>query len=469
MSLAENGRTAATSAPGRAARPTPRWWRASSLDLAAGSLLLVVLLWATDHQIGALSQGWASALTSLGRLSGLVSADLLLIQVLLMARIPFVERGWGQDELARAHRWVGFSSFNLMVAHIVLITVGYAGTDRRNPFAELWNMTWTYPGMLIAAVGTICLFLVVVTSVRLARKRLRYESWHLLHLYAYLGVGLALPHQLWTGSEFLNNAFATVYWWAAWAATAAAVLTFRVAIPVYRTVRHRLVVHEVRRESADVVSIVLRGRNLDAMPVRAGQFFLFRFLGVTGQTRAHPFSLSAAPHRNWMRVTVKDLGDDTQRMPILPPGTRVAIEGPFGRLTSEQRTRPGVLLLGAGIGITPLRALAEELAQRPGDVVVIHRTRNDTEAVFAAEFDALARERGPRVLRLAGPRDRLRDSWAPAAAGTDDAKVLRSLVPDVADRDVFICGPDSWMAAAISAARRAGVPAHQLHAERFSW
>ena len=60
--------------------------------------------------------------------------------------------------------------------------------------------------------GTVCLVMVVVTSVRAARSRLRYESWHLLHLYAYLGVGLALPHQLWTGQEFLASPAATVFW-----------------------------------------------------------------------------------------------------------------------------------------------------------------------------------------------------------------------------------------------------------------
>jgi predicted ferric reductase len=464
-------------APARAAapvarrlpRPTPRWWRTSSRDAAAMSLVLVVGLWATDHQIGALTQGWAAALTSVGRLAGLVSADLLLVQVLLMARIPLVERAWGQDELARVHRWVGFSSFNLMLAHIVAITIGYAGTDRKNPLAELWSITWTYPGMLLAAAGTLFLFLVVGSSVRVARRKLRYESWHLLHLYAYLGVGLALPHQLWTGNEFLDNGFATVYWWTAWAATAGAVLLYRIAVPVSRTLRHRLTVHTVQPETPGVVSLILHGRNLDAMPVRAGQFFLFRFLGTPGHTRAHPFSLSAAPRREWLRVTVKDLGDDTRHMGALPRGTRVAIEGPYGRLTAEQRTRRGVLLLGAGIGITPLRALAEELPQQPGDVVVLHRVRDDREALFAAEFDTLARTRGTRVVRLSGPRPRDRQSWAPASAGRDDAGALQRLVPDVADRDVFVCGPDAWMAAALDACHRAGVPARQLHAERFSW
>ena len=87
--------------------------------------------------------------------------------------------------------------------------------------------------MLLAAAGTVCLVMVVVTSVRAARRRLRYESWHLLHLYAYLGVGLALPHQLWTGQEFLSLAAAhRVLVDARGRVAAGAVLVWRVGLPV---------------------------------------------------------------------------------------------------------------------------------------------------------------------------------------------------------------------------------------------
>ena len=112
--------------------------------------------------------------------------------------------------------------------------------------------------MLLAVAGTACLVMVVVTSIRAARRRLRYESWHLLHLYAYLGVGLALPHQLWTGQEFLASPFATVYWWTLWAAAAGAVLVWRVGLPVVRTLRHGLRVTSVVAE--DDAETALSGR-----------------------------------------------------------------------------------------------------------------------------------------------------------------------------------------------------------------
>ena len=81
--------------------------------------------------------------------------------------------------------------------------------------------------MLLAVAGTAALVMVVVTSVKRARRRLRYESWHLIHLYGYLGAGLALPHQLWTGADFLSSPAATVFWWALYGVCAGSVLVFR--------------------------------------------------------------------------------------------------------------------------------------------------------------------------------------------------------------------------------------------------
>ncbi|MCW2777793.1 MAG: oxidoreductase [Frankiales bacterium] len=458
-------------APRRPAPSTPGWWRSSTKDALAVSLLLVTVLWAVPHGVADLGGGASAALTSLGRLTGLVASDLLLVQVLLMARVPAIERAWGQDELARLHRLVGFGSFTLMLAHIGLVGLGYAGADGRGyagVLGELWSETWDLAGMLLAVAGMLCLVMVVVTSVRKARAKLRYESWHLLHLYAYLGVGLALPHQLWTGADFLANPLATAYWWTAWAGTAACVVVFRLGLPLYRTLRHRLVVSAVVPEAPGVWSVHLSGRHLEELPARAGQFLQFRFLDGPGASRSHPYSLSAAPTSTLLRITVKDLGDGSRQVAWLRPGTRVLVEGPYGRMTAERRQGRKVLLLGAGIGITPLRALAEELPQGPGDVVVVHRVRSLDEAVFRGELEHLEQTRGLRAVLVPGPRAS-DDSWAPVGSGTDGAAALRALVPDVADRDVFVCGPDPWMDAALSAARQAGVPADRLHAERFTW
>ena len=330
-----------------------------------------------------------------------MASVLLLAQVLLMARVPALEKAYGQDRLARVHRLVGFTSFNLMVAHVVLITWGYAAGKALATPGTLWNLVVDYPGMLLAAAGTLCLFLVVLTSVRAARRRIRYESWHLLHLYAYLGVGLALPHQLWTGQQFVGSPVKTAFWWTAWALAAAAVLLVAGRpCPLWHNLRHQLRVTRVVPEGPGIWSVHLTGRRLDRLRVEAGQFFTWRFLHGPGWSRANPYSLSAAPDGRSLRVTVQTVGDGSTVLSSLRPGTRALVEGPFGRLSPRARTRRKVALIGAGVGLTPLRALAEGLEYAPGDAILIERFT--TEPLFARELDALVT--GTRPPAPAPPR-----------------------------------------------------------------
>ncbi|MEV6624869.1 ferredoxin reductase family protein [Amycolatopsis sp. NPDC051106] len=455
----------------RVRRPSrvPAWWRDLQGLGVWATTLVVVALWVSGGGLRELDTT-AALLTSTGRLTGLVATDLLLVQVLLMARVPWVERSVGRDELVRGHRLAGFASFVLMIAHAVLISVGYAMTDRTGLLREVWDLVTTYPGMLPATAGTAALALVVITSVRLARRRFRYEAWHLLHLYAYLGVGSALPHQLWTGADFTSSTAATVFWWSAYAGALGALLVFRVGWPLWRSLRHRLVVDHVRAEGPGVVSVVLRGRRLDRLPVAAGQFFVWRFLDGPGWTRGHPFSLSAAPDGRRLRITAKDLGAGSLRLAAVPAGTRVLIEGPYGAITDSVRKAPKVAMFASGIGITPLRALLEEMPYRPGDAVLCYRASTPAQLVLRRELDTLAARRGARVLYLPGRRAWDRASWLPAGYGTTtDEVALRQFVPDIAEHEVFVCGPGAWTDAVIACVRRAGVPAAQVHSERFGW
>jgi predicted ferric reductase len=421
--------------------------------LVAANAVVVVGLWWRQGGLGDMDD-LAGTLTSLGRLTGLLGAYLALVELLLLARIPVVD-ALGLDRAASWHRWNGTACLALIVAHTILVTTGYAVADEVGVLHEAGDLLSDYSGVLLATVALGLLIAVVVTSVVAVRQRLGYRAWHALHALAYVAIALAFSHQLATGQEFQRQPVARAYWWGLYAATVAAIVGVRIVLPLVRSLRHRLRVERVVREAPGVVSIEIAGRHLDRLPALAGQFLQWRFLARGHWTESHPFSLSAAPSDRRLRITVKELGDYTARLATLSPGTRVIVEGPFGRLTRATRRRPAAALIAGGVGIAPIRALLEDM---PGDVVVIYRAGREDELLFRDELDELSARRGAAVHYVVGGR---------SGDGRLSSAQLRALVPDIADRDVYLCGPVSMTQATRASLRGAGVPARQIVSEAF--
>src|SRR5689334_10929671 len=333
--------------------------------------------------------------TAAGRMSGLLAAYAMVVVVVLVARFGPLERAIGQDRLVRWHRKLGPWPLYLLVAHGTLITVGYARAANDGLLHQLGRLLWTYPGVLAAAVGGALLITAGVSSYRLARRRMAYETWWSVHLYTYLALFLSFSHQVNTGASFVGHATARFWWTALWVGTLALVVVARLGLPLWRSLRHQLTVVAVTPEGPDTYSVLLRGRRLDRLPVAGGQFLQWRFLRRGLWWQAHPYSLSAVPRHNRLRITVKDLGDHSAALARLKPGTRVAIEGPYGAFTADARRGDRVLLAGAGVGITPVRALLEELP-RDADVVVLLRGSRREDLVLRDEIAELVAARGGR-------------------------------------------------------------------------
>ena len=448
---------------------SPSVWRAGAVTAITGTSVFVVALCVAGGGIQATASAGAETLNTLGRLTGLVSANLLLYQVLLMARMPLFERGFGREGITRMHRLVGFWSFWLLLAHIALLVAGYAAQAGVNPFAQLWDFVWNYPGMLPATAGTGLLIAVVASSIRRARRRLRYESWHLLHLYGYLGVGLAIPHMLWTGADFTSNPGATVYWWALWAVVAGCVVVFRIGLPVWQSMRHGIRVHAVEGDGSQGVSVTMRGRELHRLRAEAGQFFVWRFLDGPGWTRGHPLSLAAAPESGELVIAARIVGDGTHRLTALTPGTRVLVEGPYGHMTGRLRRGRKLLMLASGAGVSPLVSLLESEPYSAGDAVLITRDHAPEQRLRSAEIGELVRARGVRHIALDGPRSHGESTWLPARYDAwRGADLIRHLTPDLDAYDVYLCGPVAWMASARADLRAAGVATDRIHSEAFA-
>jgi predicted ferric reductase len=450
--------------PARAqARAGERLRRIAAATLVAllivGNAAYITWLWAHGGNVTKVHTT-GEALTSVARVTGLWSAYLALIQVVLLARLPALERVVGFDRLSRWHRWNGHVCIDLVIAHVVFSVWGYALMDRLPIPKEISTMIWggIYPGMITATVGTAMLLGVVATSLVIVRRRLSYEWWYVVHLLAYAGIALGWFHQIPTGNELVLDRTAADYWRALYVATIVVLVVFRVLAPLVGALRYRLRVAEVTPEGPGVVSLRITGRNLHRLRAHAGQFFLWRFLDGKRWRSAHPFSLSAAPDGRSLRITVKALGDHTARLGELRPGTRVFAEGPFGVFTDRVRRREKALLIAGGIGITPVRALLETMR---GDVVVLYRAIAETDVIFREELDRIAEARHAIVHYVLG------DHRGDGADLLSSAH-LAELVPDIEERDVFLCGPAAMTEVLEQNVRGARVPRRHIHTERFA-
>ncbi|GAA1064360.1 ferredoxin reductase family protein [Streptomyces asiaticus] len=419
-----------------------------------GGAAAVLALWWSDTPSVVGAAGW---LTGAGRITGLLAGYACAILLLLMARAPLLDRAVGTDRLARWHAMGGRYTVSLACAHVLLIIWGYSLESHTGVVDQTTTLVLHYPDLLKGTIGFSLFLVTAIVSARAVRRRLPYETWHLLHFATYLAVFLAFGHQLSDGADFTGDRTAQMVWYALYITVAALLAWYRFAVPVRRALRHRLYVAEVRPEAPGVVSVYLSGSGLAELRAEPGQFFRWRFLTRGMWWAANPYSLSAAPRPAYLRITVKASGGHSAALAQLRPGTRVCAEGPYGAFTARRRRARKTLLLGGGVGITPLRALFETL---PGEVILVYRARRPEDLALRGELDALAAARGAAVHYVVDEPAAYFSPLTPEA--------LRGLVPDLAERDVFLCGPSGMTEAAVAALRGAGVPRGRIHHESFA-
>lgn len=435
-----------------------RAWRADLI------LTLIAVETGIAIGLGINAQPWddwtspASLLTALSRVTAMAGTAIALASIVLAARIPWIERSVGQDRLVAWHRLIGPYSLYLILAHVVFVTIGFALTDQVSIWSEWWSIVNTMEWMLPALLGFISLMMIGVTSWRRVRGTLKYETWWAIHLYAYIGMALSFMHQIVDGAMFIGQPALKHWWTGLYLGSFGLVLWFRVFVPVFSSLFHGFRVESVIVENHDTISVVLKGRRLDQLGARGGQFFGFRFMTRRYWWESHPYSISASPRNDRLRITVKDLGDHSAWMRSLEPGTRVWIEGPYGVFTADEASSSRITLIAGGVGVTPIRALLEELPQG-SDIDIVWRASSEDDLMLRDEMEALAAWHGARIHYVIGSR-----RFANLNVAT-----LRSLVPHVAQTDVFLCGPTFVVEQAIRSCSAMGVPAHRMHHEAFAY
>jgi predicted ferric reductase len=390
----------------------------------------------------------------IGSTTGMAGTYLALLMVVLASRTPALERVLGQGGVMHWHKRLAPYPIVLLSLHAVFLTLAYAEVAKKGVWREAAVIINTFPSMVTATVALGIMIAIGLISIRQVRERVPRESWWLLHLTMYVALILAFAHELALGPSFVGHPLARECWTVAWLVAGALVLTFRVGYPALRSYRFQLRVAAVKPEGPNVVSVILEGRHLERLPISGGQFFEWRFLTPQTWWQAHPFTVSALPQPPYIRLTAKGVGNFSRSLAHVKVGTKVAIEGPYGSFTTHARRRSDVLLIAGGIGVTALRSVLEDLPVKSRPVVVLRASR-DEDLVLLDEIEKLVRHRKGVLHQLVGGRDDVQ------------LDAIRTLVPDMARRDVFVSGSEGFVRAVAEMARRAGVPVEALHQEAY--
>lgn len=410
-----------------------------------------------------LSSGVASgSLIAFGRLFGLVGELLLLVQLITIGRVPILERIYGHDKMNHFHRILGYSLGIFLLFHPFLLVVGFAQSHGVGLWSTFVDFLQNREDVFAAFLALVLIVVVVILSLPATRRKFKYEHWHLAHLLMYLAIVLAFSHQT-NFADFLVSRSLVLYWYILNFTVFGLVLAYRFGRPIYLYFKHRFVVDRVVAEADDVTSIYLKGNKLGDFKFHAGQFANLLFFGWRTFYDPHPFSFSHAYNGTDLRFSVKGSGDFTNRLrEIVKPGTKLSVEGPLGAfvLPSDRVTlgdpvaKSKYLLIAGGIGITPIRSIAEELSKQGGNAVLLYSARTEQDLVLKNEL---------------GKLNITKHYFVTNTGRKIDIGVVQELVPDFAERQVYICGPKPMIESLRDQFQAAGVPKAQIHYELFAY
>ena len=439
--------------------------------LGIAIVLLPVLALLADGgaaRLGSLEQ-WMALFN---RASALVGTSLLLVHLILVARVPWIESVFGLDKLTGAHKRLGKPLLYILVIHTVTSVMQSAQQNGVDLWSSIVDLVVHYPEMLLALVGFLLMIVVTLSSISAARQRISYEIWYLIHLFSYVAVFLAIPHQFAYGSTFLSQPWLSTYFAALYVFTLVNVVWFRSLRPVVLSLTRGFSVGSVESSGNNSVSITIAGTEKGKIKFQSGQFFMVRVMTLEDFWRPHPFSASNSAGEGRLRFTIGNRGDFTERIQKVKPGTKIVLEGPYGVFTEAKRSMPKVTLIAAGIGVAPIRSLARQLAAKPGDLTILYRANTENEAALADELFEISKQRGHAIHLLTGPRDK-DVPWLPKQSTSSKPKadyvLLAELAPDILESDIYICGPGPWTKSLLKTLGKLSIPKSQIHIEEFAW
>ena len=431
--------------------------------LFLAGLFFIILTWKSNLYYTD-SNTLASFYRDISTISGLLTVYIIMWQLILISRNPWLERLFGFDRLSVAHHWGGIFSLFLILSHGIFIILNIANLEN-----STFAIQFTEFGLVSFGLEMLSVFLfiiVAVMSMTIVMKRLKYETWYYVHLLTYLAIILGAGHQMRVGHDFYNNPYFSSFWILIYVLGLGNLVLFRFIRPFYYFLKHRFVVDRIEKDTENSFSIYIKGRKISDFPIISGQFMILRFLQRGYWQEAHPFSLSNDPKDNYLRITYKVAGDFTSKMSEIKKGTKVVIDGPNGAFIIHRYNNKKVLMIAAGSGISPIFSLIKSFLSFNREVCFIYINKKESSTMLKKEIDSLAKEHSNLMkVSYIMTDDHL---WS-GEKGRLDIDKIKKICPDFLEREIFVCGPRNMIDNSVKILSENNVKRENIHFEKFSF
>ncbi len=398
--------------------------------------------------------------------TGMLAFAIVLVEFVLSGRFRAISGKIGMDVTMRTHQVVARTGLALALVHPFLYSLPM------NP-ARPWDVTRATtitadPAALGSGIAAwVLLFALVLTAIGRDHLGWRYETWRAVHAIGAVAIAALLLHHTLAAGRYGADPRVAGYWTGLFVL---AVLSLAWARGVAPFGRRRWQVARVEKLAERTWEVALAPESHKGLAYRAGQFVWLNIGHARHALAENPFSLASAPAAGpELRFVIKELGDFTNRIGAVEPGTPAFVDGPHGTLTIDGRVEPGVVMIAGGVGIAPMLGLLRQM-QATGDArqrLLIYANRAESQIVHRDELDALAEDPRCDVVHVLSEPS---EGWE-GPTGFVDAALLARLLPIPQARGWLhvLCGPPEMLAAVEDALIGLGVPARQILSERFRY
>lgn len=392
---------------------------------------------------------------TIGKLAGLIGMSLFALNFVFASRWKFLEKIIGPlDQQYYSHHMTGGAALIFLLFHPIFLALQFSPIGWQ--YASSFLLDYSDPWIML---GRLALFLLIGLLVITFYGRWKYENWKLSHKWLGLPLFLGGVHAFMVPSDIsehmsLKAVMASYIVLGMWA------LFWRTILKMYKNAEYIFTVEAINKISDKITEVVLKP--VGVMPhFMPGQFAFVNFQsdGLVGET--HPFSISSGPEEDRLRFSIKSLGDFTEKMSKITPGTSVRVEGPFGGFTYLDTQIKRQIWIAGGIGITPFLAMSRHI-QRNGikdykiDLFYSLVDRNDN--AFVGELESLSNSVSDF---------KFHPHYVSESGYLTSDKFLSGM-DDIGSVEIFLCGPPSFMDSLREQLSARGVSHRHIHFEVFA-